>query len=112
MAAKSSGSTTGLNSNVAAALSYVLGPLTGIVFLLLEKDPFVRFHAMQSILVFGGLFVLQTVMAATIILVPLTPLLSLLGFIVWLVAIYKAWQGEKWEVPVVGQYVNKLLGRV
>jgi uncharacterized membrane protein len=112
MAAKKAQSSTGLSSNVAAALSYVLGPLTGILFLLLERDPFVRFHAMQSILVFGGLFVLQTIMAATLILAPLAPLLSLVGFIVWLVAIYKAWQGQKWEVPVVGQYVNQLLGRV
>lgn len=112
MAAKNSGSSTGLSSNVAAALSYVLGPLTGILFLLLEKDPFVRFHAMQSILVFGGLFVLQTVMVATLILAPLAPLLSLVGFILWLVAIYKAWQGQRWEVPVVGQYASQLVGRV
>jgi uncharacterized membrane protein len=105
-------SSTGLTKEVAAALSYVLGPITGVVFLLLEKDPFVRFHAMQSILVFGGLFVVQTIMAATIVLAALTPLLSLLGFVVWLVAIYKAWQGEKWEVPVVGQYVNQFLGKV
>lgn len=112
MAAKNSSSSTGLSKNVAAALSYVLGPLTGIIFLLLERDPFVRFHAMQSILVFGGLFVLQTIMVATIVLAPLTPLLSLVGFILWLVCIYKAWQGERWEVPVVGQYVNQLVGRV
>lgn len=112
MATKKANSTTGLSKEVAAALSYVLGPVTGVVFLLLEKDPFVRFHAMQSILVFGGLFVVQTLMAATIVLAALTPLLSLLGFIVWLVAIYKAWQGEKWEVPVVGQYVNQFLGKV
>lgn len=112
MAAKASKSTTGLSKEVAGALSYVLGPITGVLFLLIEKDPFVRFHAMQSIVVFGGLFVLQTLMAATIVLAILTPLLSLVGFVVWLVAIYKAWQGEKWEVPVVGQYVHQLLGRV
>ena|SRR3989344_3860392 len=109
---KTSNSATGLSSNVAGALSYVLGPITGIIFLMLEKDPFVRFHAMQSIVVFGGLFVIQALMAATIVLALLTPLLSLLGFVVWLVAIYKAWQGEKWEVPVVGQYVNQLLTKV
>ncbi len=112
MAEKSTKSTTGLSKNVAGALSYVLGPITGVLFLVIEKDPFVRFHAMQSILVFGGLFVLQTVMAATLILLPIAPLLSLVGFVIWLVAIYKAWQGEKWEVPVIGQYVNQLLSRV
>jgi len=111
-AKKSTSSSTGLSRNVSAALSYVLGPVTGVLFLLIEKDSFVRFHAMQSIVVFGGLFVLQTLMVATLILAALAPLLSLVGFIVWLVAIYKAWQGEKWEVPVVGQYVNQLLKQV
>ncbi|MGQ9498541.1 MAG: hypothetical protein ACUVSP_09715, partial [Desulfotomaculales bacterium] len=47
--------TSGLQKNVAGLLSYVLGWLTGIIFFIIEKDPFVRFHAMQSILTFGGL---------------------------------------------------------
>lgn len=42
---------TGLKKETSAALSYVLGFITGIIFLIIEKDPFVRFHAMQSIVV-------------------------------------------------------------
>ena len=99
---------TGLKKNTTAALSYVLGPVTGVIFLVLEKDPFVRFHAMQSIVVFGGLFVLQWVLGLTIILLPLVPLAGVLGFILWLVLIYKAWQGEKWEVPFVGKFAKQL----
>ena len=67
-------SATGLDKNTAGALSYVLGPITGVIFLVLEKDSYVRFHAMQSIVVFVTLFVLQFVMSATIILLPLVPL--------------------------------------
>lgn len=110
MAAESKG--TGLPKTTAAALSYVLGPITGVVFYVLEKDPFVRFHAMQSIVVFIIIFVLQWVFGFTIVLLPLVPLLSILGFILWLLLIYKAWQGEEWEVPILGSYARKLLSKV
>ena len=110
MAAESKG--TGLEKNTAGALSYVLGPITGVVFFILEKDKFVRFHAVQSIVVFIGLFVLQAVMTFTIILFWMVPLVTLAGFILWLLLIYKAWQGEEWEVPVVGSYVRKILKKV
>ena len=103
---------TGLKKETAGALSYVLGPITGIVFLVLEKDPFVRFHAMQSIVLFVGLFVLQWVFALTIILLALVPLISIVGFALWLILIYKAWQGEKWEVPFLGKIAKQLLGKV
>ena len=103
---------TGLPKNTAAALSYVLGPVTGVIFYLLEKDPFVRFHAMQSIVVFVVLFVLQWVFGLTIVLLPMVPLISILGFVLWLLLIYKAWQGEEWEVPVLGKYARKFLKKV
>ncbi|KKQ98234.1 MAG: hypothetical protein UT24_C0014G0049 [Candidatus Woesebacteria bacterium GW2011_GWB1_39_12] len=106
------GKGTGLPKNTAAALSYVLGPVTGVIFYLLEKDPFVRFHAMQSIVVFVVLFVLQWVFGLTIVLLPMVPLISILGFVLWLLLIYKAWQGEEWEVPVLGKYARKFLKKV
>ncbi len=103
---------TGLPKNTAAALSYVLGPVTGVIFYVLEKDPFVRFHAMQSIVVFVVLFVLQWVFGLTIVLLPLVPLISILSFVLWLLLIYKAWQGDEWEVPVLGKYVRKFMKKV
>ena len=103
---------TGLPKNTAGALSYVLGPITGVVFFVLEKDPYVKFHAMQSIVVFVLLFVLQWVFGLTIVLLPLVPLLSILGFVLWLLLIYKAWQGEEWEVPILGTYARKFLKKV
>ena len=109
MAAKSG---TGLPKNTAAALSYVLGPITGVVFLLLEKDPYVRFHAMQSTVTFGVLFVIQWVFGVTVILFALVPLISVLSFVLWLVLIYKSWQGDEFELPVLGQISRQLLGKI
>jgi uncharacterized membrane protein len=100
---------TGLPKNTAAALSYVLGPVTGVVFYVLEKDPFVRFHAMQSIVVFVVLFALQWIVGITIVLLPVVPLISILGFVLWLLLIYKAWMGEEWEVPMLGAYARKFV---
>ena len=110
MAAKKSG--TGLDKNVAGALAYVLGPITGVVFLILEKDSFVKFHAVQSIVVFLGLFVLQSIMGMTIILLVFVPLVGIAGFVLWLLLIYKAWQGEEWEVPFLGKFVRQLVAKV
>ena len=105
-------SATGLDKNTAAALSYVLGPVTGVVFLILEKDSYVRFHSMQSIVVFVSLFVLQMLLVVTLILAALVPLVWILTFVIWLLAIYKAWQGEEWEVPVLGKYARQMVKKV
>ena len=103
---------TGLKKTTAGALAYVLGPVTGIIFLVIEKDPFVRFHAMQSTVVFVALFVLQWVFGITIVLFPLSALLGIVSFALWLILIYKAWQGEQWEVPVLGKIAKNLLKKV
>ena len=100
---------TGLPKNTAAALSYVLGWLTGIIFLLIEKDPFVRFHAMQSIITFGILTLLSFVPVIGWIL---SPLVMIVGFILWLVLIFKAYQGEEFKLPVIGEFAKKQLGRM
>lgn len=78
---------TGLKKETAGALAYVLGPITGVIFFIIEKDSFVRFHAMQSIVVFVGLFILQWVLGLTLILLPLVPIVGILSFILWLILI-------------------------
>ncbi|MBN1168560.1 hypothetical protein JXA63_01580 [Candidatus Woesebacteria bacterium] len=103
---------TGLDKNTAGALSYVIPVLSGVVFLILEKDPFVRFHAMQNIVLFTVLTVLQVLFTATIFLIPLASLIWLLGFVLWLLLIYKAWKGEEWEVPVLGKYARKFVAKL
>lgn len=104
-------SSTGLKKNTSAALSYVLGPITGVIFLVIDKDPFVRFHAMQSIVVFVGLFILQTLMSFTLILLPFVTLVWVIQVILWVLLIYKAWNSEEWEVPFFGKYARKFLKR-
>ncbi|HUW22350.1 MAG TPA: DUF4870 domain-containing protein [Candidatus Bathyarchaeia archaeon] len=100
---------TGLPKNTAAALSYFGLWVTGILFLILEKDSFVRFHAMQSILVFGSLTVLSFVPFLGLIL---SPVLMILGFVLWLVLIYKAYQGEEFKLPLIGDFAKKQLGKM
>jgi uncharacterized membrane protein len=103
---------TGLKKTTSGALAYVLGPITGVIFLIIDKDPFVRFHAMQSIVVFVGLFILQWILGFTIILLPLVPIVGILSFILWLVLIYKAWQGQEWEVPFFGKIARNFARKV
>lgn len=97
---------SGLPKNTAAALSYLLGWISGLIFLLIEKDPFVRFHAMQSILTFGILTLLSLVPLIGWIL---SPVLALLGLVLWLVLLIKAYQGEKFSLPIIGEWAEKLL---
>lgn len=110
MAAKTT--QTGLSKNAASALAYVLGPVTGVIFLLLEKDSDVRFHAMQSVVTFVGLFVLQWALGLTVILIALVPIVGIIGFVLWIILIYKAWQGKMWKVPVFGNIASQLVKQV
>jgi len=109
---------TGLKKETAAALATLLGPtiVVPILFLLIEKDEFVRFWAMQSVVTSVVLFVIFWVIgifAFTIVLAPLVAfingVLMLLGFLLWLLFVYKAWQGEMWVAPLVGKIAQNLL---
>ena len=95
----------GLEKNVACALTYLVGWLSGLVFLLTEKeDKDIRFHAVQSIIFFGALTVLCMI---PVIGWALSPLIFLVGLIGWLVLLIKAYQGEKFELPVIGKLAEK-----
>ena len=109
MAADLGKSSTGIQPNVAALLSYVLGWITGLVFYLIEKEnKFVRFHAFQSIVVFGGFTVLTIVLT----LIPvvgwmLLPVAYIGELVLWVVLLIKAYQGEKFKLPVAGDMAEK-----
>jgi len=103
---------TGLEANVAGLLCYVLGWISGIVFILLEKEnKFVRFHAIQSIYVFGILsiasFVLGWIPVINVIIGWVVPILA---FILWIVLMVKAYQGVKYKVPWVGDIADRQTG--
>ncbi len=102
-------SSTGMQPNVAALLSYLVGIITGVIFYVIEKEnKFVKFHAMQSILVFGVFFVLGIVLAfIPVIGWALIPFLSIGELILWIVLMIKAYQGEYFKLPVVGDMAEQ-----
>lgn len=100
---------------MAALLSYVLGWVTGLVFYLIEKDNgYVRFHAIQSIVVFGAFTVAQIILSI-FTTVPyvwifaniISGLLGLGAFVLWIVLMIKSYQGERFHVPYAGDFAEK-----
>jgi uncharacterized membrane protein len=113
-------STTGLEPNVAAALAYLAGPFSGALVLVAERSSAaVRFHAWQSILGLGGLWALGMLLyllAFAALFVSATGFRVLLwlavlvwaGWIVlWVICLLKAYQGERWRLPLVGSYAER-----
>ena len=99
----------GIDENIEGLLCYLLGFITGILFLILEKEnKFVRFHAMQSTVTFVVLFVISMVLwSIPIIGWVISPLISLLSLILWILLMYKAYQGEVYKLPIVGDLAEK-----
>jgi uncharacterized membrane protein len=98
---------SGFDANVAAALSYLVGFVTGVIFLLVEKDnKFVRFHAMQSTLFFLGVVLVDVLLGQIPILGPLLVIFLLipLSAVVWLLLMYNAYQGDDFKLPLVGRW--------
>ena len=100
---------TGMNQNVAGMLCYLAGWITGLIFFLIEKDnKFVRFHAMQSIITFGAFTVLFMILG----FIPfigwmLFPILGIAQVVLWILLMVKAYQGEHFKLPVIGDMAEK-----
>ncbi len=100
---------TGLEENVAGLLSYVLAWVSGLFFILMEnKSKFVRFHAMQSIIVFGSLNIISIVLGA----IPfigwgVASVVGVLSFVLWIVLMIKAYQGTMFKLPWAGDLAEK-----
>ena len=102
----------GMEQNLEGLLCYVLGWVTGIIFFIMEKDnKFIRFHAMQSIIVFGAIFVVDIILSILRVFIPfiwiLTLLLGIITFILWIVLMMKAYQGQMYKLPVAGDIADK-----
>ena len=121
-----SSSGTGLSTNMAAALAYALGAITGVLFLVLDpykSNRFIRFHAMQSILfsiacvifaivwsiVWGILASFAGFWILTIDL-PLRLLIGLGIFLLWLYVMYQAYSEREYRIPWIGDIAAKQLG--
>jgi uncharacterized membrane protein len=96
---------TGLEENVAGLLCYLFGLVSGLIFLLLETESrFVRFHAIQSIIVSGFFFIL----GMFLFWVPFIGWIAWgVFFALWIVLMYKAYQGAMYKLPVAGDLADK-----
>lgn len=118
-------SAPGLTSNVAGALAYVLGLITGIVFLVLEpykRDRFVRFHAMQSVLwcvaaiafSVGWSIIVRIMLSISawtgVVLTPIGLVISLAFFLFWLFLMYQAYSRREYRIPFIGAIAAKQVG--
>ena len=102
-------SSTGLDENVAGFLCYLLGFITGIVFLIVEKESrFVKFHAKQSTITFLGLFVISLLIGWIPVIGTLILIFSL---ILWLILMIKALQGKRYSLPIVGKMAEGKSGQ-
>ena len=108
----------GLTENVAGLLCYVLGWVSGIVFILIERESkFVRFHAIQSIVTFGSI----TLVSIALSIIGSIPylgvvfnianwMLGILAFVLWIVLMVKAFQGTRYKLPWAGDFADKKAG--
>ncbi len=105
------GSTLGLEPNTAALLCYLGGWISGIIFLVVEqKNAFVRFHALQSIVTFGAL----TVAGAVLVWIPyvgsiFATIIGIMAFVLWVLLMVKAHEGQLYKVPLAGQVAEAVL---
>jgi uncharacterized membrane protein len=103
----------GLDENVAGLLCYALWWVSGLIFVLIEpENKFVRFHAIQSIAVFGVLNIAGFILGW----IPVAGgffawILGVIGFVLWIVLMVKAYQGTKFKLPVAGDFAEKQSGK-
>ena len=105
--------------NAASALCYVLGLITGIIFLVIapyNQNRTVRFHAFQSIFMHVGVIVFYIGLGFVFSMLHLFalffiwPLIWLALFILWIYLIISAYQGRQVELPVIGQFARQQAG--
>jgi uncharacterized membrane protein len=110
-----------LTDNLAGALCYLFGLVTGIIFLALapyNQNRMIRFHAWQSILLtvaWIGLWILLTIISTimnvfALVLIPVFLLLPLAGFVLWLFLMWRAYNNQPFRLPVIGDFAEKQAG--
>lgn len=101
----------GLDENVESILAYAGIWLTGLIFLFIEKDNnHVRFHAMQSVITFFSLFIISSlVLVIPVIGLLLSSLITFIGTILWLLLMYKAYNGELFKLPFIGDLAEEMI---
>ena len=104
----------GMRARTAGLLCYLFGWVTGLIFFLLERENrFVRFHAMQSLLFFSILSVLEGVFSyMPFFFAPIGGAIGFVMFIGWIVMMVKAHRGEYYKLPLFGDLAERLIGQI
>jgi uncharacterized membrane protein len=114
--------TAGLEENIAGLLCYLFGWITGLIFLLIDKRPFVRFHGAQSIAFNIAIFPIWIALWIVWLIISHIPIIGLLSliifpifglavFVAWIFLMYKAFSHEKFKLPIIGDMVEKMLNK-
>lgn len=120
--------TAGIDENVAGLLCYVFWWVSGVIFLVLDKRPFVKFHAAQDIAFNLAIYVIGfafwivawiiTIITTAIFHFPLGlftfflgPVLGIAFLGTWIYLMYKAYNHEKFKLPIIGDMVEKMIGQ-
>jgi uncharacterized membrane protein len=119
--------TAGLEENIAGLLCYVFGWLSGLIFFLIDKRPFVKFHGAQSIAlnicliavwILYIMFSFFITMVSAMLHFPIgfisfffLPVIGLAFFATWIFLMYKAYNHEKFKLPIIGNMVEKMVGQ-
>ena len=106
-------SSEGLAENVAGLLCYAVGWVTGLIFLLIDKRPWVKFHAAQSIAVFGGLTVIRIglLFMSHFLGWAIFGLIGLVSLVLWIFLMIKAYQHETVRIPIAADIADSLAGK-
>jgi uncharacterized membrane protein len=114
--------TAGMEENVAGLVSYIFGWITGLIFLLIDKRPFVKFHAAQSIAfciaiipIWIALWIVEFILAHIPIIgflgLIMFPVFGLAIFAVWIFLMYKAYNHEMFKLPIIGNIVETMVNK-
>ncbi|MCR4440759.1 MAG: zinc-ribbon domain-containing protein [Peptococcaceae bacterium] len=115
-ASQAASASTGLPENLAGLFCYILGWLTGLVFFLIDRRSFVRFHAMQSIITFGCVTILNILISALSVIGfwslfhLLNNIIMLIAMVAWVLCMLKAYQGQRYKLPFFGDLAERYAG--
>ncbi|MHB8587903.1 MAG: DUF4870 domain-containing protein [Candidatus Dormibacteraceae bacterium] len=108
-------SAAGSNKKTYSILAYILGWITGLIFLFVGKDdPDVKWNAANSVVVFGGLAIIIVVVGLIPVVGVLTAPLAIVGFIYWVIFLIQGVQGngQRIPAPLIGQYINQYVDQL
>jgi uncharacterized membrane protein len=98
---------TGLKENLAGLLCYLFSWVSGLIFFLTDKRPTVRFNAMQSIILGGAYFIVIIVLTITVVGALVVPIFGLIFFVLSIMLMIRAYQGNTWKLPLIGNLAEK-----